>query len=101
MFQQDNASCHTARLVQDWFSENNITPLIWPARSPDLNPIENAWAMVDRKLASEPVTSIEGLKDRLHELWSSLRVEYCQKLFKSVRKRCLLCIKNKGGHIPY
>lgn len=46
IFMQDNASTHTARIVQDWLSEftqeHNVELLDWPPYSPDLNPIENA-----------------------------------------------------------
>ncbi|XP_043599237.1 tyrosine-protein kinase receptor ver-4-like, partial [Bombus pyrosoma] len=44
ILQQDNASVHTSRLVQSYFNENNISILPWPARSRDLNIIENCWA---------------------------------------------------------
>lgn len=40
-FQQDGASCHTAKVVKAWFTEKNLNVLEWPARSPDLNPIEH------------------------------------------------------------
>ena len=44
IFQQDNASVHTSRLVQSYFNENNISILPWPECSTDLNIIENCWA---------------------------------------------------------
>uniref|UniRef100_G1Q3L6 Tc1-like transposase DDE domain-containing protein n=1 Tax=Myotis lucifugus TaxID=59463 RepID=G1Q3L6_MYOLU len=39
-FQQDNASCHGAHIVQEWFQEHegDFTLLRWPPQSPDLNP---------------------------------------------------------------
>ncbi|GFV97468.1 transposable element Tcb2 transposase [Trichonephila clavipes] len=39
-FQQDNASPHTARVAQD--SQRHFQTPPWPARSPDLSPVEHA-----------------------------------------------------------
>ncbi len=41
MYQQDNAPSHKAKSVTAWFKQNNINVFQWPARCPDLNPIEN------------------------------------------------------------
>uniref|UniRef100_A0AAX7TBM0 Tc1-like transposase DDE domain-containing protein n=1 Tax=Astatotilapia calliptera TaxID=8154 RepID=A0AAX7TBM0_ASTCA len=54
VFQQDNALVHNARRTRDYFQENNITILDHPAASPDLNPVENLWGWMARKLHLEP-----------------------------------------------
>ncbi|GFX11006.1 transposable element Tcb1 transposase [Trichonephila clavipes] len=50
IFQQDNARPHVSRIVQKFFINHQIELLPWPARSPDLSPIENMWSMVAQRL---------------------------------------------------
>ncbi|GFU07262.1 transposable element Tcb1 transposase [Trichonephila clavipes] len=50
IFQQDNARSHVARILQRFFVNHQIELLAWPARSPDLSPIENMWFMVVQRL---------------------------------------------------
>jgi hypothetical protein len=50
IFQQDNARPHTARHTQGILHQNNVDVLDWPARSPDLSPIEHVWDILGRRL---------------------------------------------------
>jgi hypothetical protein len=50
IFQQDNAPCHTSFKLCEYFSNNNIEVMYWPANSSDLSPIENVWSVLKRKI---------------------------------------------------
>jgi len=70
--------------------------LRWPAQSPDLNPIENLWAIVKRDVAAKKPKNVKELEAAIKESWDSIPVELCQKLALSFIKRRDAVLAAKG-----
>ncbi|GFW19211.1 transposable element Tcb1 transposase [Trichonephila clavipes] len=70
----DNATCHRTLAVQDCLDSEGIQRLVLPARSPDLNPIENVWDALGWQVAGRnyPPTNKKTLIRALTEEWDKL-----------------------------
>lgn len=102
-FQQDNAAPHTAVHTKEWLMDNCISVLEWPARSPDLNPIENLWGEMSRRVyaAGRQFDNLEDLKDAIVMAWDDLSSDYCRNLIRSMPRRCIKVVEKHGGHSGY
>ena len=103
IFQQDNARCHTTRMIQNYFKNQPFDVLEWPAQSPDLNPIETLWAIIKRRLNEydAPPAGINELWDRIQTIWNDITPETCYKLIASMPKRIEAVLKAKGKWTSY
>jgi transposase len=103
IFQQDNAPAHRAKANKPWFSARNIRLLQWPALSPDLNPIENAWGMLARRVYAEgkQYFSIQDLKTAIINEWNNIPLDDLRKLSESMPNRIFEVIQNHGTKTKY
>ena len=99
VFQQDNAPTHKASIIKIFFRENEWEVLDWPPYSPDLNIIENLWAIVKKRLAKQSV-SWENLEEKVQKIWNSIELETVQKFYDSIPERLEAVASSNGFIFP-
>lgn len=102
-FQDDNASCHVARSTMDWYGDNGVNRMDWPAQSPDLNPIENLWDALDRRIkgCNNRPKSVKELTCLLQAEWKKIPLAVIQGLVESMPRRVEAVIASRGGSTNY
>ena len=85
-FQQNKAPCHASRSTKEWFEGKNIRVLERPSLSPDLNPIENLWGILSRRVYrnGRQFDSVEELKTAITIEWERLSTQAMQALVSSM-----------------
>lgn len=98
IFQHDNATVHTAKVVSSWFKEHGIKVLEWPARSPDLNIMENIWGLLSRRVYqnSRQFSNIIDLKNAIKDAWNKIPQTYIKKLYDGIPTRIFETIRLNG-----
>ena len=103
VLQDDNARPHRARIVQQFLQQNSVDHLDWPARSPDLSPIEHVWDILGqcvRQRVPRP-RMLQALGAALQEEWRRIPQLQIARLIRSMRRRCVACIDATGAHTRY
>ena len=125
IFQQDSAPCHTAKIVKEWFKDNDVPVMQWPAQSPDLNPIgtfflahaksfslvfaslysfftEPLWSYFKKKVHEHHPTSKADLWKWCQYEWERIPIERVRRLcYDTYQRRLDAVIKSRGWPTKY
>ena len=110
IFQQDNASVHTAHVVRDWLADHDFKIMAWPPYLPDLNPIENLWSILEAKIY-ELHPEVRGMPDNdetlefvisvAQEAWSYIDIDMLQNLAVTMPHRVQQVLEHGGWYTSY
>lgn len=109
-FQQDGCPAHYARQVREYLDTEypgrwigRLGPVSWPARSPDLNPIDFFyWGCIKEKVYFKPIENVAELRQRITEAAEEINAaSYARLIKRSFLKRCRACIDAGGKHFEH
>lgn len=110
IFMQDNAPIHKAYIIRDWFRARGIDVMEWPPYSPDLNPIENLWALLKAEIyrlypdlvgAPNTIATLDYLIRCAMNTWDIIGEELLNKLIDTMEHRVKAVIDANGWYTKY
>lgn len=105
IFMQDGAPAHRSAKAQRWCAANLPDfwrKEVWPGNSPDLNPIEELWAIVQQDLDKQkPAANLRGLQAQLKRAWSNIKPSVLHNLVASMPNRIRTCIRVRGEYTDH
>jgi len=100
-FLMDNAKTHKSERAKEIIHNASFITLDFPPYSPDLNPIENLWSILARRVEQRTCETVEELQDVIADEWDRVEPETLQKLAHSMPTRCQAVIDAAGWHTKY
>ena len=102
----DNAPSHAARLTLGFLNKSlvkNATVMEWPPYSPDLDPIENMWSIIKRKVyaSGKQFSSKDELWNVIKGAAKDISADEISKLTSSMDRRLIAVVANHGAYIKY
>ena len=107
---QDNAPVHRAHIIRDLLRELGLTTMEWPPYSPDLNPIENIWAIMktiitkdhpELQNAPDNDQTLLSLIQAAKEAWGSIEARVLKNLSNTMPNRVRAVIEADGWYTKY
>ena len=114
----DRSKVHTAKKTAAFLAANRVEPVLLSARSADLNPIENCFGLLKRRLQGKKLfvyncitfdvflqgrntRNLKELKGNVRLLWNQLDKSYIQHLCSGMKKRMRIVINSNGEFTKY
>lgn len=107
LFLQDGDPSQNSKVSRDAMDSIGCRLFHIPARSPDLNPIENVFHNIGKKLREDALTkrieqeTFQQFADRARRICLSYPSEVIDKTIESMPKRIDMVIKSKGQRTKY
>lgn len=106
VFQQDNDPTHrqAPKVIAKWNAKQGSSVKFldkWPACSPDLNPIENLWAWVDRRVQAQGCENYQQFKAALIKELRQVPLWLCKNLVGSMGRRLQQVVERDGQRTKY
>ncbi|GFT22187.1 DUF4817 domain-containing protein [Trichonephila clavipes] len=107
-FQQDGATCHTARttidLLKDTFGDRLISrfgPVNWPPRPCDLTPLDYfLWSYVKSLVYADKPQTLDYLEDNIRRVIADIRPQMLEKVIENWTSRLDYIRASRGSHMP-
>jgi hypothetical protein len=102
-FLQDSDPKHTSNRVREWLDENveYIAKTDWPANSPDINCLENLWAVLKKRVNEHNPRDLDQLQRAVETEWDAVTPGLLQNLVDSMGRRLAAVRENQGGPTAY
>ena len=92
----------TPDFIKDMGGSWEFEVMVWPAQSPDLNPIENLWNEMERRLQREVrPRNKDQLYQSLNRIWEGLDLQTITNRLASMPRRCQAVIDAGGAFTRY
>ncbi|GFY30571.1 DUF4817 domain-containing protein [Trichonephila clavipes] len=107
-FQQDGATCHTARaiidLLKDTFGDRLISrfgPVNWPPRSCDLTPLDYfLWGYIKSLVYADKPQTLDHLEDNIRRVIADIRLQMLEKFIENWTSRLDYIRASRGSPMP-
>ena len=103
LFMDDNATPHTSGATRAFKEQIGLRQLPWPAKSPDLNPIENVWSWMKYRLRKQlqQGDTLQRVETIVLHLWNEIPQQLIDGLISSMMRRVREVIANRGAITHY
>ncbi|GFV56965.1 uncharacterized protein TNCV_1678461 [Trichonephila clavipes] len=107
-FQQDGATCHTARATIDLLKYtvgdrliSRFGPVNWPPRSCDLTPLDYfLWGYVKSLVYADKPQTLDHLEDNIRRVIADIRPQMLEKVIKKWTSRLDYIRAGRDSHMP-